>query len=324
MGIGRRVAAAKRVGRNKRSFAFTLSAFQASGNPGPGCSGMKIRVWRHDKRHKTEEHPASGLAGIADQYNIAWDARVEMTVSLFESKTGKVFSDKIFQVSLFGRFGNRLAEVARADLNLSAIASVPEQSSGSPIARKLQLQPRTVGSEATMSVQFVLQCSEVAASDARDDTSEYSEGASDGGVSFSTLASEYGTGDQDLRGFEPSLEPIGGSPNPLRGVPEGRETNISLKGREKSHSVLASDMKCDVVRSSTPTDPLVAGYQATEAAELSQSIKEGYASKRAVSASDAFKNWRRRRAPRPMHSGSETSVLFIGPHPLLGCQRAAS
>merc|ERR1740130_91053 len=145
MGIMRLSKAAKRVGRSKRTFSFQIAQLEANGNPGPGCTGMKVRLWRHDKRYETEELSANGLAGIASAYRVAWSETFSMKATLFESKTGKTFSDKIFQVSLFGRFGNRLTEVARGELNLSRLAVSSEGAdAGASNTQSLLLQPRAI------------------------------------------------------------------------------------------------------------------------------------------------------------------------------------
>ena len=122
------------IGKKKSRHLIEISELQVLGNPGRDCSGIVLKLWRHDKQFQTKEESVTPDQTPACR----WAEKVCFAATLYESK-GR-FSKKIYQVSMLARFGGtKLYEVASAQLDLANIA--PAGRAG--VAQELKLKPKS-------------------------------------------------------------------------------------------------------------------------------------------------------------------------------------
>ena len=121
------VRAAKHAGRKASKYALDVEVHSASGLPERhGFVGVQVQLSRGPKLSATEEvelRPEQRTGGGT----VVWSgAKVSMMATLYASKTGKVFSDKRYRISLigvrpaaFGTTKRSTRELAHAELNAS-------------------------------------------------------------------------------------------------------------------------------------------------------------------------------------------------------------
>ena len=90
---------APKLGKKKVRHLIEISELQVTGDPGRDCTGIVLKLWRHDKTFQTNEEPVQP----PPQPACRWAERVCFAATLYENR-GR-FSKKIYQVSLLGRFG---------------------------------------------------------------------------------------------------------------------------------------------------------------------------------------------------------------------------
>jgi hypothetical protein len=230
--------------RAQESFVFEISQLIASGGILPNlhdCHGLVLRVWRGSKFHTTEQEATLGGDGRA-----LWSCALRVPCTLFQSKTGKVFSAKVFNVSLLARHGKRLKEVARGEVDLSTFvrdSSPPTASQPSTLQLAARAERR---GGAPVHLQWHVQpvASEEAVDDGASDSYSRAESASTlaSGTLLTTLS--RATLDQDLRGFERALEPpkpsaVANAPRPADATTSDAEQCCSGRSEPAGEGVRA-------------------------------------------------------------------------------------
>ena len=234
---------ASHIGRSQSSFTFHVSSITAVGGPLPSlynCNGLTLRLWRNNKFFNTNE------AMIVGDGNASWSGALDVPATLYTSKTNKVFSSKFFSVSLLARHGKRLREVARGEVDLASFVRDSEAVT-SPQASTLQLSPRgDQKSGSPVILRWQVRAAKTEA-EGNDDDDSYSRADSASTLASGTVVtamSKVNThggesmAEQDLSGFEPTLEPIEstkelvGWDGPIAGAPAHDTLNRVSEGIE--------------------------------------------------------------------------------------------
>ena len=206
----RRLDAAKRIGRASAKYEFHFRADSLSGLPDipafQACKGLQLQLSRgQGKLHST------ALVAAKQSGCVSWGGEViPIHATLRASKMGKgnskLYSDKVFRISLIGVFDRRLRELARSEINLSLFTDA-----SIPASRSMQLVPKSPLLSALklpLLLHFQIVSMEAGAGDDDSDiggseTTRTTGGSGSTAAHSASVATGSSVPEQDLAGFEP-------------------------------------------------------------------------------------------------------------------------
>jgi hypothetical protein len=145
--LARAFEAAKRSGRPTARFSLALDLEAILGLPARhGCTAVLVQLMRGQKQLSSEEIEIPREERGAPQVRWPSGCRLEFALTLYKSRSGKPYSDKLFRILLLGvkpTFGTTkkvFKELASSTLNAADWVTA-----SSPQPHSLQLQSRATG-----------------------------------------------------------------------------------------------------------------------------------------------------------------------------------